>query len=348
MAYECLFTSPRCVFFTFTLLNQLLPSILGATYHSHDVTSDTVCNRYHKRELQVYMSDPVILETRPESAHMLTLGLSLSCTFEMEAKGFYTTGVVSVVQSMNFRSHGDNCLDYMQTIYEDEDNDMKLKRKKSKKKKILKKVVKAAVLSRRRRDTDDEDGRGPRICGRVLFGLQVDENETLPPPFADPLPPTKPDQGVLSSLFWDAPNPYQSLVSDAAEVDHKGEIKTRLHISNRMLRQNEDVNLKVVYTAYQECDGRRVPESLFHCGYGLCISRSLVNDGLVNCPFGDCADEVDCASAKEANIIAKVLHYERTDETSVWWIILWVLVGLVLMFLACCGGIFLFMRRRKH
>jgi hypothetical protein len=76
----------------------------------------------------------------------------------------------------------------------------------------------------------------------VLFGLHVDQNETLPPPFANPLPPTPPrDSSVITNFMVETQhiNPYESVVSDAAEVDPKGELKTHLFISNRPLRINE-------------------------------------------------------------------------------------------------------------
>ncbi|XP_071439819.1 uncharacterized protein [Hetaerina americana] len=296
---------------------------LGATYYSYDVTSDRICSRFRKREVDVFMTRPVIVESTPITLSRIFAGNSppLTCTFEMEAKGSASRmGVVSVVQRMAFRSQGDHCVDYIQTIYH-EVKGIKLKHKKKDKikKKVLKKVAKTATGIKLKRDADDDDNSGPRICGDVLFGLHVDENETMPPPFAQPLPPTAPLGGsILSTVLSDRLNinPYQTLVSDAAEVDPKGELKTHLHLSNRMLRIGEDINLRVVYTAYQECDGRSVPQSLFHCGYGLCISSALLNDGFVNCPFGDCIDETNCTNAKSANITAKIVRYEPPEPSS--------------------------------
>ncbi|XP_046408185.1 uncharacterized protein LOC124172742 isoform X2 [Ischnura elegans] len=298
----------------FMLLLHLSEYCNGSTYMSYDIRSDRICNRYHKREVDVTMSQSVILDLHSSEALTSGTSLSVSCNFEVEAKGSYRRGVVMVVQKMGFRSQGDNCIDYIQRVFKPIKG-FKMKHKKDKlKKKALKHAAKATIG---KRDIEnDSDYRGARICGNALFGLLVDHNETLPPPFANPLPPTPPREDHFISSFMvetQRINPYESVVSDAAEVDNKGELKMHLYLSNRPLRVGEEpVKLMMVYSAYQECDGRRVPEGLFHCGYGLCISGELVDDGIVNCPFGDCIDETNCTNAKNSNITAFIRHYSTT------------------------------------
>ncbi|KAG8237284.1 hypothetical protein J437_LFUL015894 [Ladona fulva] len=136
--------------------------------------------------------------------------------------------------------------------------------------------------------------KGPQICGSVLFGILLDQNDTFPS-HAPPL-------DIMSEAL-DLKNDWASLSSFGSLIDIDGEIITKVHVAQTKLQLGEKIEL---------CR-ERVPEGSFHCGYGLCISSTLVKDGVINCPFADCIDEGSCEEARHSNITNGLLISESGD-----------------------------------
>ncbi|XP_071445656.1 uncharacterized protein [Hetaerina americana] len=256
------------------------------TYVDYDIASDRVCSRLSKRELSISLTRPLLVREGGRLLGNWPGSHSFNCRWEVEAKG-RGLGVVAVIQKLKFRSLDEGeCLDYVKFR------------------------------------EDNMPQPYDRICGSMLFGIQVtrDLNFLIQQPTQ--LPPLRPTMqssmfsGFLS-IFRGSENPWKKFVSRGAVVDPRGELKTYVYVANKALKGDYSLDLVVAYSGFQECDGLRVPSTLFHCGLGLCISRQLVNDGVVNCPFGDCIDEGSCAEAKASNLTAHILgHSTSTKDVS--------------------------------
>ncbi|XP_046404652.1 uncharacterized protein LOC124170012 [Ischnura elegans] len=255
------------------------------TYADYDIASDRVCSRMGKRELPISLTRPLLVREGGRLLGNWPGAHSFSCRWEVEAKG-RGLGVVAVIQRLRLRVHED-CIDHIKF----------------------------------REDGTSDSNR--HICGSMLFGIPVnrDLNFASPavPPLLPPTPPTTAPSTGLSlfmNIFKSTHNPWRVLASRGASVDPKGELKTYMYVANRALKGDDTLQLVVAYTAFQDCDGSRVPSTLFHCGYGLCISRLMVNDGVVNCPFGNCIDEGSCLQARESNLTAHILGHSTSQKDS--------------------------------
>ncbi|XP_046387821.1 uncharacterized protein LOC124157275 [Ischnura elegans] len=140
---------------------------------------------------------------------------------------------------------------------------------------------------------------GPfNACGDMAFGLRRSENGTLPPPpefisaFSGPFTVSSSDsigKEVVSPGSGVRP-PLQGLQTD-------------VHVNSEHTSK-ENLQLLIAYTGFRTCENA-LSENMFNCGYGVCILNIFVNDGVVNCPFGDCTDEGGCENAMQTSPLMK-------------------------------------------
>ncbi|XP_046404970.1 uncharacterized protein LOC124170302 [Ischnura elegans] len=240
------------------------PAIL--TYTLYDIASDRVCTPMGRRGIVVTLTGPLLVK---ESGRLLgnwTGDHNFSCRWEVEARG-RGVGVVAVIQRLRLREQED-CIDHVRF---------------------------------QEYGTSDST---EHICGSMLFGDPTNRDLNFPSPTIPPLlsttPPTTPPSSGPSHFM--NITKWRVLASRGAAIDPEGELKTYIYVANRAFEGDDTLQMVVAYTSFLECDGSSVPSSLFHCGYGLCISRLLVNDGVINCPFGNCLDEGSCEQAKQLHL----------------------------------------------
>ncbi|XP_046395186.1 uncharacterized protein LOC124162639 [Ischnura elegans] len=171
------------------------------------------------------------------------------------------TGIIAVIQNLKFRAKSEACKDFM---------------------------------------TFSVDPR--QRCGDISFGLKRSKSGRLPPPSEF--------ISAFSGLFTRNPSIYMENQGSTSIDSRKRFLSfgswaspdyvftTDIHIhSQPSLEYEEDLQFAIAYTGFQNCEDTNITQPMFNCGYGVCILNIYVNDGVVNCPFGDCRDEGGCENA---------------------------------------------------
>ncbi|XP_046389095.1 uncharacterized protein LOC124157999 isoform X2 [Ischnura elegans] len=235
------------------------------TQFDYGSVTNRVCYHLEMRKLSISFTRPLLYRELGGYGEYPGEWRSFSCQWRVDGKGS-GLGVVAVIQRLRFRSEG-HCIDHITF-----------------------------------RESGARDS-SRNICGSIVFGIPVNQDlnfmSATISPTLPPTPPTTPSPPPLN-VFVLKHNPWRAHATQGAVIDPQGELMTYVHVANRPLNGDKRLLLTVAYTAFQVCDGSSVPSFLFHCGYGLCISWKLVNDGVVNCPFGNCIDEGNCSLAKES------------------------------------------------
>lgn len=119
--------------------------------------------------------------------------------------------------------------------------------------------------------------------------------------------------------------------------DLAGTVKLTLKIDTGIpFDRNDDfIELQVVATAFKECSDDMEKDNLFNCKnnhYKSCISKSFVNDTIVNCAEPTCADEglLGCAST---SIYASDSYEDSSSNENVVQIFLSAVTSLILTIL---------------
>ncbi|XP_071452790.1 uncharacterized protein [Hetaerina americana] len=178
------------------------------------------------------------------------------------------TGIIAMIQKLEFRKVSETCRDYV-------------------------------------RFAEDPTDR----CGDILTGLKLAKSGKLPPP---------PEFiSAYSGLFTSHLSinmehiPGMSVVdsrkrfaSPGAVVTPSYSLNTDIHVHAQPALEYEDELLLIMaYTGFQDCEDTKFRGQMFNCGYGVCILDIFVNDGVVNCPFGDCRDEGGCENVIQTSPI---------------------------------------------
>ncbi|XP_046387820.1 uncharacterized protein LOC124157274 [Ischnura elegans] len=136
-------------------------------------------------------------------------------------------------------------------------------------------------------------------CGDIAFGMERSKDGTLPPPpaFISAFP------GLFTILF-SQDSIRKGFVSPGSAVQPSYHNLTTNVFVNETLTNEEDLHLLIAYTGFRSCENA-LSKNMFNCGYGVCILNIFVNDGVVNCPFGDCRDEGGCENAMQTSPLMK-------------------------------------------
>ncbi|XP_046408278.1 uncharacterized protein LOC124172828 [Ischnura elegans] len=152
---------------------------------------------------------------------------------------------------------------------------------------------------------------GETICGEYVFGLNRTSNATLPPPpkFIS----------AFSGLFLGGKsesNDYKTrFLSPGSWVSSRHTLESDITLSNHHEGKDDDLKLLIAYTGYQNCENA-TSKRMFNCGFGVCILNMFVNDGVVNCPFGDCRDEGGCENAMRTSPLVNGVNNATEGLTS--------------------------------
>ncbi|XP_050431598.1 uncharacterized protein LOC126840128 isoform X2 [Adelges cooleyi] len=118
-------------------------------------------------------------------------------------------------------------------------------------------------------------------------------------------------------------------------IDNKGLIEVKIHVSNKSLLEDEELNFEIVFTTFQEC---KFDSGLWKsCGSKTCIYKDFFNDGKLNCPYKSCRDEDGCRS-----IITLNGNIDRFNTTFGTKILAGTVAGLFTMFVAFIACLWLF------
>ncbi|XP_046404969.1 uncharacterized protein LOC124170301 [Ischnura elegans] len=136
----------------------------------------------------------------------------------------------------------------------------------------------------------------------MSFGLKRSKSGRLPPPSEF--------ISAFSGLFTRISDIYRDydgststdsrkrFLSFGSWVSPDYVLTTDIHIhSQPSLEYEQELQFAIAYTGFQNCEDANITQPMFNCGYGVCILNIYVNDGVVNCPFGDCRDEGGCENA---------------------------------------------------
>ncbi|XP_046389091.1 uncharacterized protein LOC124157998 [Ischnura elegans] len=242
------------------------------TPNDYGTVTNRMCYHMEKRKLSISHTHPMLYRDLGSFSEHPGANV-FSCEWEVEGKEL-GLGVVAVIQRMRLRSEG-QCIDH--------------------------------ISFRESRAWDS----GEHICGSMVFGIPANQDLYFLSPTTSPLlpptPPTTPSPPPSNKSVLKH-NPWRVHAMQGAVIDPLGELTTYVHVAKRPLDGEEPLLLAVAYTAFEVCDGSSKSSSLFHCGYGLCISSELVNDGVVNCPFGNCIDEGNCSLAKESEFAVQIFN----------------------------------------
>ncbi|XP_063974917.1 uncharacterized protein LOC135161357 [Diachasmimorpha longicaudata] len=84
------------------------------------------------------------------------------------------------------------------------------------------------------------------------------------------------------------------------EFDSQGEIETTIFVSKEPLKENEHLNLTIVYTPAKDCE--KTDWTQYRTtGYDVCLWRDYFCDGYTNCFAGMCVDEDPCPDEITSN-----------------------------------------------
>ncbi|XP_046390387.1 uncharacterized protein LOC124158980 [Ischnura elegans] len=118
---------------------------------------------------------------------------------------------------------------------------------------------------------------GLPTCGHILFGKTVDKNGNI----------TSTYENYIRNKYW----------TQGTHIQGDNTLETEMSLNNHRPQINDTLEMEVAYTGFRRCYEGESSE-WFDCGHNVCIKSSLVNDGIVNCPFGDCRDEGNCELAR--------------------------------------------------
>ncbi|XP_060528464.1 uncharacterized protein LOC132703311 [Cylas formicarius] len=84
-------------------------------------------------------------------------------------------------------------------------------------------------------------------------------------------------------------------------MNSDGELNTVIHISKIPLSYEEHTGFEIVFTSYADCSDKedRRTSNLKPCIEKfdkVCINKEYFSDGVVNCPFYGCTDELSCST----------------------------------------------------
>lgn len=130
--------------------------------------------------------------------------------------------------------------------------------------------------------------------------------------------------------------------------DMAGTVKLTLAIDTQVPfdRPDDFIELQVVATAFKECDDF---DKEFNCKnnhHKSCISKSFVNDTIVNCVEPFCADEslLGCASS---SIYASDSYEDSSSNENIVQIFLSAITSLILTMLTCGGLVWLIFKIKR-
>ncbi|XP_071446460.1 uncharacterized protein [Hetaerina americana] len=118
---------------------------------------------------------------------------------------------------------------------------------------------------------------GLPTCGNILFGKTVNKDGNISSTY----------ENYIRNKYW----------TQGTHIQEDHTLETEMSLNNHRPQINDTLEMEVAYTGFRRCYEGSSSE-WFDCGHNVCIKSTLINDGIVNCPFGDCRDEGNCEYAR--------------------------------------------------
>ncbi|XP_071453005.1 uncharacterized protein [Hetaerina americana] len=221
------------------------------------------------KNLDIFLDKGILFTYSSEFLRSFPGSKTFDCRTTVFSKTKHT-GIIAVIQKLKLRKVSDSCRDYVRFAEDPEDR-----------------------------------------CGDFLAGLKLTKSRMIPSP---------PDFiSAYSGLFVKDLSLYMEKIPGESSVDTRKRfvspgavvvpqytLNADIHVhSLPELEDGVELQLIMSYTGFQDCEDTKFSGQMFNCGYGVCILNIFVNDGVVNCPFGDCRDEGSCLSVVQASSFFK-------------------------------------------